>query len=311
VTPRVDLTWQKKAPRLGHTDGMKEKQPNIGVGLRPTHYPFLEPRPQTSVSWFEAVSENYMDTKGRPLHMLELIRSDYPVALHGVSLSIASAEGLRPNYLENLRTLVNRIDPFIVSDHLCWTGLQQQNLHDLLPIPFTEEALNLIVEHVDHVQTYLQRPILLENVSTYLRLPRGDYTEWDFLQAVADRSGCQILLDLNNLYVNAKNHHFDPALFLDGIPTHIIGQVHLAGYTDMGTHLFDTHSKPVYPEVWDLFSSLIARAPNVPVLIEWDEDIPEFPQLEEEAKKAAHIWTYHHGQTHTQPVSTAVFTSLS
>lgn len=290
---------------------MSLQQPNIGVGLRPTHFPLLESRPQTKVTWFEAISENYMDTKGRPLDMLELIREDYPVALHGVSLSIASIEGLRQNYLGKLRALVERIDPFIVSDHLCWTGLQQQNLHDLLPIPFTDEALTLIVNHVDHVQTFLRRPILLENVSTYLRFPDGDYTEWDFLRAVAERSGCRILFDLNNLYVNAMNHQFDPSVFLEGIPTHLIGQVHLAGYTDMGTHLFDTHSKPVYPEVWDLFSSLISRIPEVPVLLEWDEDIPEFPQLEEEALKAAHIWTYHHGQTHTQAVSTPVLSSFS
>ncbi len=310
MTPKLETTWPK-AQKLIHTDGMSKKQPNIGVGLRPTHYPYLEPRPQTTVTWFEAISENYMDTQGRPLDMLQLIREDYPVALHGVSLSIASVEGLRQNYLQNLRALVERIDPFLVSDHLCWTGLQQHNLHDLLPIPFTDEALNLIVEHVDHVQTFLQRPILLENVSTYLQLPCGDYTEWEFLQAVADRSGCQILLDVNNVYVNARNHRFDPSLFLEGIPTRIIGQIHLAGYTDMGTHLFDTHSKQVYPEVWDLFSSLIARAPEVPVLIEWDDDIPEFPRLEEEAIKAAHIWTYHHGQTHAQPVSAPVFSSFS
>ena len=311
MTPRVELTWQKKAHQLGHTNGMNGQRPNIGVGLRPTHYPYLEPRPQTNVTWFEAVSENYMDTKGRPLDMLELIRKDYPVALHGVSLSIASTEGLRKNYLHNLRNLVERIHPFIVSDHLCWTGLQEQNLHDLLPIPFTDEALNLIVNHVDQVQTCLSRQILLENVSTYLLVPEADWAEWDFLNEVANRSGCGILLDINNLYVNAKNHQFDPYIFLEAIPTHLIGQIHLAGYTDMGTHLFDTHSKPVYPEVWDLFSSLIARAPKVPVLIEWDEDIPEFPQLEEEARKAAHIWTYHHGQTHTQPVSTPIFSSFA
>ncbi len=282
---------------------MSNRQAKIGVGLRPTHYPYLEPRPRTPVTWFEAISENYMDTKGRPLDMLELIREDYPVALHGVSMSIASAEGLRLRYLKNLKALIDRIEPFIVSDHLCWTGLQQQNLHDLLPIPFTEEALNLIVNHIDQVQQALQRPIFLENVSTYLRIPEEDYTEWSFLKEVANRSGCQILLDVNNLYVNASNHGFDPYEFLAGIPTAIIGQIHLAGYTDMGTHLFDTHSKPVYPEVWDLFSTLIARAPDVPVLLEWDEDIPEFPQLEEEALKAAHIWTTHHGQTATQPVS--------
>ncbi len=288
-----------------------KKEPNIGVGLRPTHYPYLEPRPQTQVSWFEAISENYMDSKGRPLDMLELIRKDYPVALHGVSLSIASTEGLREEYLCRLRDLIDRINPFIVSDHLCWTGLHQQNLHDLLPIPFTDEALALIIEHIDQIQTFLRRPILLENVSTYLRMPFGSYTEWDFLRTVSDRSGCQILLDLNNLYVNSRNHHFDPSLFLKEIPTQMIGQIHLAGYTNMGTHLFDTHSKPVYPEVWNLFSSLIAHAPDIPVLIEWDENIPEFPQLEEEALKAAQIWNYHHGQTYTQPVSTSVFAGLS
>ena len=287
------------------------QESNVGVGLRPTHYPFLELRPHTKVSWFEAISENYMDSKGRPLDMLEFIRKDYSVALHGVSLSIASTEGLREHYLHRLRDLVSLIEPFIVSDHLCWTGLQQQNLHDLLPIPFTDEALTLVVEHVDQVQTFLRRPILLENVSTYFQLPFSDYTEWEFLKTVSDRSGCQILLDLNNLYVNSRNHHFDPWVFLKKIPTRIIGQIHLAGYTDMGTHLFDTHSKPVYPEVWDLFSSLISRAPDLPVLIEWDENIPEFPKLEEEALKAAHIWNHHHGQTHSQPVSRPVLSSLS
>ncbi len=281
-----------------------------GVGLRPTHYPYLELRPQTNIQWFEAISENYMDTEGRPLDMLQLIREDYQVALHGVSLSIGSAEGLRPQYLKKLRALIEWIDPFIVSDHFCWTGLHQQNLHDLLPLPFTEETLNLIVEHVDQVQEFLRRPILLENVSTYLQLPNADYTEWEFIRAIAARSGCRILLDINNLFVNAYNHRFDPYLYLQEVPVHLVGQVHLAGYTDMGTHLFDTHSKPVYPQVWELYSSFISRAPDIPVLLEWDEDIPEFPQLEEEALKAAYIWNYHHGQTHAQPVSTPVLSSL-
>ncbi len=284
-------------------------RPQIGVGLRKTHYPYLETKPQTSVGWFEAVSENYMDSEGRPLHMLQLIREDYPIALHGVSLSIASAEGVRPEYLKQLKQLKDRIDPFIISDHLCWTGLQNANLHDLLPIPFTDESLRCIIKHVDQVQNALGCHILLENVSTYLQPPDSTYTEWEFLKALAEQSGCRLLFDVNNLYVNAKNHHFDPILFLDAIPTELIGQIHLAGYTDMGTYLFDTHSKPVYPEVWELFSRLIARAPDVPVLVEWDDDIPEFPILEAEAQKARQIWNDHHGRTDTESISTALLSS--
>jgi uncharacterized protein (UPF0276 family) len=283
-----------------------ERQAHIGVGLRPTHYPHLENQPQTQLTWFEAISENYLDSQGRPLEMLELIRQDYPVALHGVSMSIASHEGLRPDYLKKLNRLKQRIDPFLISDHLCWTGLHQANLHDLLPIPYSEEALSLIVNHVDQVQTTLGCPMLLENVSTYLRLPQSTMSEWDFLIAVAKQSGCRLLLDINNLYVNSRNHHFDPNDFLDAMPPELIGQIHLAGYTDMETYLFDTHSKPVYPEVWDLFSRFIARAPHVPILIEWDEDIPDFSRLEEEALSAVHIWNHHHGQTHTPTIPTAI-----
>ena len=284
-------------------------QPKVGVGLRPTHYPYLENRPKTSVNWFEAISENYMDSEGRPIKMLEMIREDYPVALHGVSLSIASSEGLRPEYLKQLKNLKKRIEPFIVSDHLCWTGLKDANLHDLLPIPFTDEALVFIQKHVDQVQNALGCPILLENVSTYFQFPDSTYSEWEFLTTLAKQSGCKLLFDLNNLYVNAKNHHFDPFLFLDAVPTELIGQIHLAGYTDMGSYLFDTHSKPVYPEVWELFSKLIARAPDVPVLIEWDDEIPEFPILEAEAQKATQIWNQHHGHAHTEPVPETLLSS--
>lgn len=282
------------------------RTPHVGVGLRPTHYPFLEEKPKIRVQWFEAISENYIDSDGRPLDMLELIRADYPVALHGVSLSIVSADGLRPDYLSKLRTLIDRINPFIVSDHLCWTGQHEANLHDLLPFPFTDDALRVIQENVDRVQTTLGRHILLENVSTYMSFPGTPYTEWEFLTQVAKTTGCKLLFDVNNLYVNSQNHHFDPLTFVDAIPTELIGQIHLAGYTDMGTYLFDTHSKPVYPQVWELFSHVIAQAPDVPVLIEWDDDIPEFPRLEEEALKAATIWDSHHGPIDAETLSTSV-----
>ncbi len=278
----------------------------IGVGLRPTHYPYLERRPSTRIRWFEAISENYMDSEGRPLDMLELIRRDYPVALHGVSLSIASAEGIRPQYLTRLKALKERIDPFIVSDHLCWTGTHASNLHDLLPFPFTQEALQVILDNVDHVQTTLGSSILLENVSTYLQLDEPDFTEWEFLALVAQRSGCRILLDVNNLYVNARNLRFDPMVYVNSLRLDLIGQIHLAGFTDLGTHLFDTHSRPVYPEVWELFTHIIARLADVPVLIEWDADIPEFPILEQEADKADRIWVQCHGRHFSEPVSSAL-----
>ena len=291
----------------------RQQQPHhtakVGVGLRPTHYPYLEAKPPTAMRWFEAITENYMDSQGRPLKMLERIREDYPIALHGVSLSIASTEDLRPSYLQQLKKLKDRIEPFLISDHLCWTGLHDGNLHDLLPIPYTNEALAFILKHLDQVQNVLGCPILLENVSTYLQLSDSIYPEWEFLTLVAKQSGCKLLLDINNLYVNAINHHFNPHEFLDAIPIDVIGQIHLAGYTDMGTYLFDTHSKPVYPEVWELFSKLIARNPAIPFLVEWDDEIPEFAVLEAEALKAVHIWEHHHGHHDTESVPATLLAS--
>ena len=273
----------------------------VGVGLRPVHYPHLLERPRTTVAWFEAISENYMDSAGRPLAVLEKIRADFPVALHGVSLSI----GYRPRegdhaavdafarrrglYLSRLARLADRIQPFLVSDHLCWTGVPGADVHDLLPTPFTDEALDWIVEQIDRVQTALGRPLVLENVSSYLTWANSTWTEQDFLVELARRSGCRILLDINNVYVSARNHGFDARAFLDAIPASLVAQVHLAGHTDLGTHLFDTHSRPVCDDVWDLFAVTIARMPGVPVLVEWDADIPDFERLEAEAATAASV----------------------
>lgn len=262
-----------------------------GVGLRPVHFPRLLERPRTQVRWFEAISENFMDSEGRPIAVLETIRADYPVALHGVSMSIGRAEGLRTDYLSKLKALVERINPFLVSDHLCWTGLKKANLHDLLPLPYTEEALRLLAPRVRRVQDLLKRRFLLENVSSYLTYPESEMTEWEFLAELSRRTGCGILLDINNIYVSAKNHGFDPLDYLNGIPPAAVGQIHLAGHTDMGTHLFDTHSKPVCAEVWDLFAREARRLPaGLPVLIEWDEDIPPWERLEAEAVRAAKVW---------------------
>lgn len=273
----------------------------VGVGLRSEHYPHLVERPRTAVAWFEAISENYMDTAGRPLAVLEKVRSDHPVALHGVSLSIGckppagdrdaadAFRRLRSRYLSRLAALADRIEPFLISDHLCWTGVPGGNLHDLLPTPFTDEALDWIVSQVDEVQQALGRRFVLENVSSYLTWAQSTWCEEDFLVEVARRSGCAILLDINNVYVSARNHRFDARAYLDAIPSDIVAQVHLAGHTDLGTHLFDTHSVPVCDDVWELFAHTIVRLPGIPVLIEWDAEIPEFARLEAEAATAAAV----------------------
>lgn len=261
----------------------------IGVGLRHQHFPFLESRPQTEVDWFEGISENFMFTEGRPLKMLELVRQDYPIALHGVSMSIGSAEGLNFDYLKKLKDLIERVDPFLVSDHLCWTGKHKNNLHNLLPLPYEDETLDFLSNRISEVQEFLGRQIAIENLSAYFSIKDSTYTEWDFLRTLAQKSGCKILLDINNIYVNAINQKFDPYEYLRSIPMELVAEIHLAGFSDLGTHLFDTHSKPVFEKVWNLYKSKIIEAPETPTLIEWDEDIPEFEVLQAEALKARKI----------------------
>ena len=241
------------------------------------------------MDWFEAISENFMETGGRPLAVLEEIRRHYPVALHGVSLSIGSADPLDRAYLAGLKRLADRIEPAILSDHLCWTGVDGENLHDLMPLPFTEEALEHVAVRVRQAQEILGRRLLLENVSSYVTYRHSVMREWEFLAEVARRSGCGILLDLNNVYVNAFNHGFDPTAYLDGIPGERVGQFHLAGHTDRGPFLFDTHSSPVIGPVWDLYKEALRRWGPVTTLVEWDEEIPPFERLAEEAGAARRI----------------------
>lgn len=260
-----------------------------GVGLRTEHYDVIT-RDWPRMDWFEAISENFMDSGGRPLRILEAIRRRYPVALHGVSLSIGSADPLNETYLSRLKTLADRIEPAIVSDHLCWTGVDGENLHDLLPLPLTEEAVRHVAGRVERVQAVLKRRILLENISTYVTYQHSTMPEWEFLSAVAERSGCGILLDLNNMYVNAFNHQFDPRAYLDHLSSDLVGQFHLGGHTDMGTYLFDTHSRPVIGAVWELYRDALQRWGPVTTLIEWDEDIPSFERLAEEAEQARAIY---------------------
>ena len=260
-----------------------------GVGLRTQHYPvILEEWP--NMDWFEAISENYMDTGGRPLHILEKVRAHYPIALHGTSLSIGSTDPLSEGYLVRLKRLIEHIDPFIVSDHLCWCGVSGDALHDLLPLPFTEEALRHVVGRVNELQDFLGRKILLENVSTYVTYRHSTMPEWEFLTQIAKRSGSGILLDLNNLYVNSFNHQFDPHEYLKNIPGELVGQFHLAGHTDMGGYLFDTHSASVIDPVWDLYREALELYGPVSTLVEWDENIPPFPELVAEAERARKIY---------------------
>ena len=275
-----------------------------GVGLRSPHYPVITEK-WPKMDWFEAISENYMDTGGRPLRILEQVRHHYPIALHGTALSIGSSDLLNQSYLERLKKLVDRIDPFIVSDHLCWSGVSGEQLHDLLPLPFTEEAIRHVVRRVERVQEFLGRRILLENVSTYVTYQHSAMAEWEFLTEIAKRSGSGILLDLNNVYVNAINHQFDPHDYVRHIPGEFVGQIHLAGHTDMGSFLFDTHSRPIIDLVWELYREALKLLGPISTLIEWDEDIPPFENLVQEAEKARSIYKQFEGRDEYEIASVA------
>jgi uncharacterized protein len=250
----------------------------FGLGLRSEHYEAaLTGRRQ--VDWFEILTENYLVPGGRALHHLERIRAEYPVVMHGVSLSIGSTAALNKQYLRDVRALADRIEPGWVSDHLCWTGVNGVNLHDLMPLPYTEEALAHVAARVRQVQDILGRQILLENVSSYLKFSDSDMSEWEFLQALAERADCLILLDVNNIHVSAVNHGFAATDYLQGISPARVAQIHLAGHLDCGTHLIDTHDAPVPPPVWDLYGEAVQRFGAVPAMIERDANIPAYQEL--------------------------------
>lgn len=256
-----------------------------GVGLRREHFERVLGA-ETRVDWFEVISENFMVKGGRPLQVLERVRRDYPVVLHGVSLSIGTTDALDTDYLDALAQLAARVEPAWVSDHLCWTGVGGHNAHDLLPLPYTEEALRHVVARVEAVQAHLGRRIALENVSTYLTFAGSALPEWEFLAEVASRADCGILLDVNNVYVSSVNHGFDPEKYIAAVPPERVWQIHLAGHIDKGTHLLDTHSRQVCDEVWRLYRFATQRVGAVASLIEWDEDIPEWDVLEAECVRA-------------------------
>ena len=262
--------------------------PGCGVGLRKEHFDHvLSQRPR--VAFFEVISENFMGDGGRPLQVLERVRRDFPVALHGVSMSLGSAEPLDPGYLARLRALVDRIEPSVVSDHLCWTGLGGHSSHDLLPMPRTEEAARVAARKIRKVQDALGRRILVENISSYVEFRDSALSEAEFLRAVVEGADCGILLDVNNLYVNARNHGLDARRFLSRIPAERVGQIHLAGHEDHGDLVIDTHDHPVADPVWELYRAALERCGPVPTLIEWDAEIPDFEVVQEEARRAESI----------------------
>ena len=261
----------------------------FGLGLRTEHYnTILESKPK--VDWFEALSENYMIPGGKPLDFLDKIRADYPMVMHGVSLSIGSTAEVDKDYLRDLKKLADRIQPAWISDHLCWTGVHGQNMHDLLPLPYTEETAKHVAERVKIVQDYLGRQILLENVSSYASYVDSCMTEWEFISEIAERADCLLLLDVNNIYVSSYNHQFDAKAFIDGVPAKRVQQIHLAGHQNNGDYIIDTHDAPVIDPVWDLYDYAISRFGAVSTMIERDDKIPELEVLVEELEIARTIY---------------------
>lgn len=257
----------------------------IGLGLRTVHFSHILSK-KPDVDWFEVLSENFLDTGGRPLYILDQVVERYPVALHGVSLGIGNSDPLNRAYLDKLKALARRTKAHWVSDHLCWTGIVGRNTHDLLPMPYTEEALRHTTERARAVSDILERPLVLENPSSYVEFADSTMPEWEFLSRLAQDADCGLLLDVNNIYVSSFNHGFDPTLYVDEIPADRVVQYHVAGHTNKGTHIIDTHSDHALPEVWELYRRAWTRTGPVATLYEWDENIPEFDVVHAEASKA-------------------------
>lgn len=257
----------------------------FGIGLRAEHYDAIA-REQPPIDWFEVLTDNYIDTGGRPLAILERLRRDYPIALHGVGLSIGSADAPDPGYLRRLRTLVDRVEPELVTEHLSWSSFGGRSTFDLLPLPYTDESLDVVTRHVREAQDVLGRRLLIENPSAYIAWAHSTIHEADFLAALAESTDCGILLDVNNVHVSATNLGVSADDYIDRLPADRIGQIHLAGFTDMGTYLFDTHSAPVHEAVWRLYRRAIGRCGPVATLVEWDADIPPLARVCAEANEA-------------------------
>jgi len=260
----------------------------FGLGLRSQHYDYILSH-QPEVDWFEILSENYMIEGGKPLYYLDAVAERYPLVMHGVSMSIGSTDELNWAYLKKLKTLIQRVKPKWISDHMCWTSAKKINTHDLLPLPYTEETIAHLVNRIKQVQDYLEQPILLENVSSYLTYQESNTTEWSFLNEITRQSGCLLLLDINNIYVSARNHGFEAKVFIDEIDQQSVRQFHLAGHSDFGTHVIDTHDHDVGKDVWDLYGHALDRFGAISTMIERDDNIPDFPELLAEMNQAKQI----------------------
>ncbi|HVV69065.1 MAG TPA: DUF692 domain-containing protein [Gammaproteobacteria bacterium] len=264
----------------------------VGIGLRPCHYAYIQEH-KPDVKWFEVLSDNYLCEGGISFSQLETICSVYPMTLHGVGMSLGSTDPLNQDYLKKLKNLIQLTRPALVSDHLCWTSLGGHYFHELLPLPYTEEAVKHVAGRIKIVQDFLERQIMIENVSSYLAFNHSTLTEWEFLKTVADEADCLILLDINNIYVSACNNAFNPEMYLHELNTERVAQFHLAGFEDKGTHLLDSHSAKVYAPVWALFEKALDKFGALPACIEWDNQIPDFPHLQQEALMAQNRMLMH------------------
>lgn len=261
----------------------------FGLGLRPSHYLSILEN-QHPIDWFEIITEDYLVEGGNPIYYLDRIREKYPIVMHGVSLSIGGVDPLDKTYLKKLKQLADRIKPAWISDHLCWTSAHGINLHDLMPLPYTEEALEHVTERVLQVEDYLGRQILLENPSSYVSYMHSTLTEWDFLRALTERTDCLLLLDINNIYVSAFNHQFDAEVYLSAIPVERVQQFHLAGHLNLETHIVDTHDQPIISDVWNLYAKAVSHFKKpISTMIERDDNIPPLDELVAELQQAREI----------------------
>ncbi|MBM4219351.1 MAG: DUF692 domain-containing protein [Gammaproteobacteria bacterium] len=258
----------------------------LGVGLRTQHFRHITTK-WPAMDWFEILSENFIDTGGRPMYFLDQVAERYPIVMHGVSLSVGSTDPIDFGFLDKLKALAKRVRAKWLGDHVCWTGVAGLNGHDLYPLPYTEESLRHMVSRVRTIQDYLERPLVLENPSTYLTFGVSSMPEEEFIARLAEEADCALLLDVNNVYVTCRNHDLDPVAYLAAIPADRVVQIHLAGHTDNGTHCIDTHDGRVVDAVWELYARFTARVGARATLLEWDADIPKFSVLQQEVRKAA------------------------
>ena len=272
------MTTHKQKPFLG-----------FGLGLRAEHYQEVLEQQPTEIDWFEIISENYMIDGGKPLYFLDKIRQDYPMVMHGVSMSIGSTDPLNFDYLKQLKTLIDRVQPMWFSDHLCWTGVDHKNMHDLLPLPYTEQSVQHIADRISQVQDYIGQQMLIENLSSYITYTSDAMSEWEFLSAIAEKADCNLLLDVNNIYVSSFNHQFDAMEYLQGVPADRVWQHHLAGHQNTGNLIIDTHDEPIIDPVWELYEKTAQLLGPVSTMIERDGNIPPLSEVIAELNRAREI----------------------